>query len=164
MTAPTLALRCRQGKTVIVDGATIRIIKEGGLFAAKREKTFPIRNISSVEVKKPGLAFVGFIQFSIAGGAVRDSSFKWTGGAVDAVQDENSAVFRGTMEYQTALKIKEYVETFQDRLLAGSGTSPSARPSATSVADEIVKLKALMDQGVISPQEFEMQKRRLLQS
>jgi hypothetical protein len=163
MTAPMLELRCRQRKTVIVDGATIRIIKRGSLFAAQREKTFPIRNISSVEVKKPGIA-VGFIQFSIAGGAVRDSSFTLTGGAFDAVKDENSAVFTSKGAYQTALKIKEYVETYQAHLLASPGTSPSARPSVSSVADEIVKLKALMDQGVISPQEFETQKRRLLQS
>ena len=40
-----------QGKTIILEDKTVRIIKTGWLFAAKREKTFPIRNISSVEVK-----------------------------------------------------------------------------------------------------------------
>ena len=161
MTAPTLELRCRQGKTVIVEGASIKIVKRAWLFAAERQKTFPIRNISSVEVKEPGIA-AGYIQFAIAGGTVRNSSFTLTGGAFDAVKDENSAVFTDRAAYETALKIKEYVETYQTQLLADRGTDFSDPPSVASVADEIVKLKTLMDQGVISPEEFSTQKRRLL--
>ena len=54
-------------KSVVVDGANIRIVREGGVFAAQRDKTIPIRNISAVDIKKPGI-MSGYIQFVLAGG------------------------------------------------------------------------------------------------
>lgn len=151
-----LRLYGRQEKTVVVDGATIKIIKEESFWAARRVKSLLIRNITSVEVKEPSGMWVGFIQFSIAGGPVEDSSYTMSGGAFDAADDENSVLFADQEAYQTSLKIKEYVEAYQDRSPSGS--------SAVSAADEIVKLKALMDQGIISPEEFATKKRRLIES
>jgi hypothetical protein len=105
-----LVLIARQGKTVTVDNRVVKITKKRWILAAKREKIIPIQNITSVEVKKPGILVAGFIQFSIAGGAVRDSSFTFTGGAFDAVQDENSAVFADRKAYEIALRIQGYIE------------------------------------------------------
>lgn len=149
-----LTLKGKQGKTLIVAGDVVRIVKEG-FFAGRNERTLPIRNISSVEVKKPG-GFTGFIQFSIAGGAVRDRSYTLTGGAFDAVQDENSVLFGGEKEYQLALSIKSYIESWS------SVSSQAAPANATSVADEVRKLKSLLDEGLLSPEEFDQQKRKLL--
>ena len=156
LAAQMLELRGLQGKTVSVDGATIRMVKAAWGLASQREKSLPIRNISSVEVKMPGAVMSGFIQFSIAGGAARNSSLTLSGGSFDAAQDENSVVFVGQSAYQIALKIKEYIETYQER--ASSSGSP------VSAADEIVKLKALMDQGIITPEEFAIKKRRFIES
>lgn len=150
-----LTLKGRQGKTVLVEGSTVKLIKKGWLLASQRQKAIPIRNITSVEVKKPGVMAAGFIQFSIAGGAARDSSFKFTGGAFDAAQDENSVVFADKASYAVALRIKEYVENYTEAPLPAASTN-------VSTADEIVKLKLLVDQGIISPEEFEAKKRQLL--
>ena len=150
-----LTLEGRQGKTVLVEGPTVKLIKRGSLFASRREKTIPIRNISSVEVKEPGALFAGFIQFSIAGGVPRDSSFTLSGGACDALQDENSVVFADSSSYEMALEIKEYIESYTE-------TPSSTEGSSVSAADEIVKLKSLMDQGIISPADFQAKKRQLL--
>jgi hypothetical protein len=151
-----LALVGRQGKTLSVDGDVIRIVKEGW-FATKREKTIPIRNITSVEVKKPG-AFVGFIQFSIAGGMARDSSYTLSGGSIDAVKDENSVVFNGDDKYKAALAIKEFVEAWSRR----PSSAAAGAVSSLSVADEIRKLKALMDEGLITAEEFSRKRQQLL--
>ena len=35
-------------------------------------------------------------------------------------------------------------------------------PPTQSIADEIIKLKSLMDQGIITPEEFEAKKKELL--
>ncbi|MBI1976152.1 MAG: SHOCT domain-containing protein [Candidatus Omnitrophica bacterium] len=148
-------LEGRQGKTVFVEGSAVKLIKRRSLLASQREKTIPIRNITSVEVKKPGALVAGFIQFSIAGGAVRDSSFKITGGTFDAVQDENSVVFADKAAYEVALQIKEYVENYKE-------TPSSVTEPGLSAADEILKLKVLMDQGIISAEEFNTKKRQLL--
>jgi hypothetical protein len=150
-----LHLKGRQGKTIIVDGATVTITKKGWIAASQREKIIPIRNITSVEVKKPGSLVVGFIQFAIAGGASRDSSFKFTGGTFDAVKDENSVVFADEESYANALQIKEYIENYRENSTVDMGASVSA-------SDEIIKLKGLMDQGIISAKEFKVKKRQLL--
>lgn len=151
-----LVLHGRQGKTLFVAGDVIRIQKDGVL-TGKREKTILIRNITSVEVKKPGM-FTGFIQFSIAGGKARDSSYTLTGGAFDAVQDENSLVFNGQEPYEQALKVKAYVESWG----ATGGTSSQGSAAPVSVADEIRKLKGLAEDGLITTEEFEQKKRQLL--
>ena len=150
-----LILNGRQKKSVVVEGNSIRINKGGGIFASAREKTIPIRNITSVEVKKPGAMTVGFIQFSIAGAKARDSSFTISGGAFDAVQDENSVVFADKTSYEIALKIKDYVENYSE--------SPSPQSDQrNSVAEEIRKLKTLLDEGILNDDEFNAKKKQLL--
>jgi hypothetical protein len=144
----------RQGKSVILDDKTVIIVKKGGLLSAKREKTLPIRNISSVEVKKPGMAFAGYIQFSIAGGQSLNSSYKVSGGTLDAVKDENSVVFADVKSYNTAMEIKSYIESYSE--------TSSTVINQSSGADEIIKFKKLLDNGVISKEEFESKKKQLL--
>lgn len=156
-----LVLRGRQGKSVVVQGSTVKIIKKARMFAAQRDKTFPIRNITSVEVKKPGPFIAGFIQFSIAGGQPRNSSYTLTGGAFDAAQDENSVVFNNDDEYRMALRIKSYIEQFAENNGNVAPTLPAA-PAAFSVADEIAKLKRLADEGILTREEFEAKKKQLL--
>ena len=67
--------------------------------------------VSAVEVKKPG-AFHGFIQFAFAGATPHDRGHTLTGGAFDAARDENSVTFAGADEYDMALKIKLFVESW----------------------------------------------------
>lgn len=151
-----LELHGGQKKSVIAEGANIRIVKGGGLFAGAREKTLPIRNITSVEVKKPGVVWAGFIQFSIAGGKARDSSFTISGGSVDAAGDENSVVFNDYKSYQIALRIKEYVEDYDKT------QQVSTMSTNESVADEIRKLRTLVDEGILTEEEFNKKKQQML--
>ena len=144
----SLVLHGGHGKTLFVSRDSIRIVQEH--LSERHDKGIPIRNIASVEVKKPG-AFDGFIQFSIPGGKAHDSSHTFTGGAFDAARDENSVTFSGSDEYDIALKIKVYIESWAEH-----GQPPFA------VADEIRKLKALLDEGVLTAEEFAGKKKQLL--
>jgi hypothetical protein len=155
--ATQLVLHGKQGKTLYASGDAIRIEKQG-LITGKREKTILIRNVTSVEVKKPG-GFVGFIQFSIAGGNARDGSYTMSGGAFDAVKDENSVVFNGSENYETALKIKAYVESWSP---IERQRPTVARKLPVSAADEIRELKALLDDGILTEEEFARKKKQLL--
>ena len=148
-----LTLHGLQGKTMSVVGDAVRIEKKTVL-TAKREKTFPLRNISSVEVKKPG-TLSGFIQLSIAGGATRNSSFTLTGGAFDAAQDENSVVFTGQDNYEIALRIKAYIEE-------GNNPQKSTAGGTETIPDQIKKLSELKDSGILSDEEFQQKKKELL--
>jgi hypothetical protein len=51
----------------------------------------------------------------------------------------------------------KYINAYNHR------SSPTSNSSGFSVADELSKLKSLLDQGVITAEEFEKQKQKLLQ-
>lgn len=136
-----------QGKTLFVTRDSIRIVQEHQ--HERHDKALLLRHVAAVEVKKPG-AFDGYIQFTIAGAVARDHSSTLTGGAFDAARDENSVTFGDQESYDLALKIKLHVESW---------TPVSAGASA---ADEIRRLKTLADEGVISADEFDAGRRRLL--
>jgi hypothetical protein len=154
--ANALILCGLQGKTMSVSGDVIRIEKKG-MLSAKREKTFPMRNISSVEIKEPGSVLSGYIQLSIAGGAARNSSLTLTGGTFDAAGDENSVVFGGKDNYQIALKIKAHIE---EQTKHASNPPPVIKES---IPDLIKKLSELKDSGILSDEEFQQKKRELLE-
>jgi len=152
----SLVLHGGQGKTLFVSHDSIRIVQEH--LNERRDKAILIRHITSVEVKKPG-AFDGFIQFSIAGGTPHDSSFTLTGGAFDAARDENSVTFGGMEAYDIALKIKVSIESWTP---TGASAGRGHGEPPFSAADEIRKLKALLDEGVLTPEEFAAKKTQLL--
>lgn len=148
----SLVLHGGQGKTLLVSRDSIRIVQE--LLDERRDKAILLRHITAVEVKKPG-AFDGFIQFSFAGGTPHDRSSTLTGGAFDAARDENSVTFSDMDAYDIALKIKVHVEGWVPAT-HGPG-APGQSP-----ADEIRALNELVDQGVLTPEEFTARKARLL--
>jgi len=146
----SLVLHGGHGKTLFVAPGSIRIVQEH--LDERRDTSILTRHITCVEVKKPG-AFDGFIQFSFAGGKPHDNAHTITGGSFDAARDEHSVTFSGMDAYDIALKIKLNVESW----------SPTDGPAAAApVADEIRKLKALVDEGTLTPDEFLARKRQLL--
>lgn len=148
----TLVLHGLQKKSVHVDGANIIITKEAGMFNAKRENSILIRNINAVQVKEPTNWTSGYIQFVISGGKAFDATHTISGGAFDAAGDENSLVFTNEQAYEIALQIKKYVEDYTE----------SNRSATVSTADEIRKLKALLDEGILTQAEFDAKKKQLL--
>jgi hypothetical protein len=71
------------------------------------------------------------------------------------VTDENSVVFAHMPEYDTALRIKSYIESW--------GAVPAnAEQHALTAADELRQLKSLVDEGILTMQEFEQKKKQLL--
>jgi len=105
----SLVLHGGQGKSLFVSRDSIRIVQEN--MAERRDKAILIRHITAIEVKKPG-TFDGFIQFSFAGSTPHDSSASLTGGAFDAARDENSVTFANLDDYDIALKIKVFIESW----------------------------------------------------
>lgn len=141
-------------RSVYITDHVVHIIKNVNEISSSREKSIPMDQITSVEVKLPNI-HPGFIQFSIAGSLARDSAFSLTGGSFGALIDENSVVFDDNDSYQTALKIKSFIEAY-------SKPTKEDRQMNNSVADEILKFKSLCDQGIITSEEFNKKKEQLL--
>lgn len=119
----------------------------GILHGLKGEKTIPYSAITSVQYKRAGV-LNGYIQFSLGGG---NESRK---GIWDATTDENTLVFANNDVFEEA---RRYVEA---RL--GVRAAPITSPAGGSTVDDLEKLASLRDRGVLSHEEFEEQKAKVL--
>ena len=148
---PIIELKGSNGKLelysdfVRLDRSTIRGFLIHGL---KGKKDIYFRSVTSIQIKKPGFA-AGYIQFSITGG------IESTGGIWDAPSDENTLTFFNNEGYDKALKVKEYIEKSFNKKEASNNSN-------VSEADEIKKLHSLMKNGIITKEEFETKKKKIL--
>jgi hypothetical protein len=110
------------------------------------DKTIFIRQITSIKIKQAGLLTNGFIQFSLAG------NIEQKRGLLTQTHDENTVFFK-RKQNDLVREIKEIIEEAMGRMHGGTGLSS---------AEEIAKFKKLMDDGVLTPEEFENKKRQLL--
>lgn len=109
-------------------------------------------DITSVQFRE-ATAVVGFIQFSYPG------SVESKGGVFDAVNDENTIPFRNDQSKE-AKEIYDYI--IQRRTELKNIPSQPATAQQSSPVDEIRKYKVLLDEGIISQEEFESKKKQLL--
>lgn len=96
--------------------------------------------------------FSGYLQFTIPGG----NGSK--GGVLAATKDENSFIFANKANNALATQIKEHIETKVHKLR----TQQVGRIPVASLSDEIEKLSKLRDSGILSEQEFNLAKTRLI--
>lgn len=114
------------------------------------QKTIPMDSIMSVQFRAATSLVNGFIQFGILGG--RESR----GGVVNAVDDENSVMFRESSNNE-ARKVKDYIESIILNRNKNSGGAVQFSP-----ADELRKFKELLDMGAITQEEFDTAKKKIL--
>lgn len=115
----------------------------------KGDKTIYYNDLTAVQFKKAGWT-AGHIQFSLLGG--RES----VGGVFAASSDENTITINSN-ENDTAEKMVAYI---QEKIK--EARQPKVATAATSSADEIMKLKNLLDMGIITQEEFDAKKKQLL--
>ncbi|WP_124057609.1 DUF4429 domain-containing protein [Vaginisenegalia massiliensis] len=137
------------GKTLIViDNDKLTIQPKGlintinkGLSGAK---TIKIKNITSVQIKKPGFT-QGYIQFGVIGDGNKQQ------GLFGAVYDENTVLFKKKY-YKDMLEIKEYIDNYNEH----------SNSQSTSLSDELIKLAKLKESGIITETEFLDYKKNLM--
>ena len=141
-------LKLYEDHLIIKHSGALNFIIQNGL---KGEKRINYASISSIEFKKATKMTAGFLQFSIMGSGVR-------GGVGAALSDENSIIF-DVSKNELAQTIVEYVEKRRTEI-----TRPQSQQVVQSIsaADEILKFKQLLDQGIISEKEFEAKKKQIL--
>lgn len=106
------------------------------------EKTVYFDKIIAIQVKEPGM-LSGYMQFSILGEIGRKD------GVVGAMGDENSIVLSSPFEFMIAKYIRDYINT--------SCKNPKAASNGDTndFAAEIIKLKKLLDDGIITKNDFD---------
>ncbi len=142
---------------LIVTPMKVVIHRKGffGFSMQQGDKEIRIDQITAVQMKKPGLTR-GFIRLAFTGGQESKQ-----GGAVAAANDENAILFKGsqTRDFEHAKQLIEYYQgTYRQQQQA---PVRYAMP-APSAADELDKLAALKDRGVLTQAEFDAKKRQIL--
>ena len=134
---------------VEVTHGAIKVTQKGALNMINRglvgTKTFSINRLSGIQLKDPGMT-TGYLQFILIG------SGEGKGGVFNAVKDENTITF-GKKEKNLAHELKEYVDYMIE--------NPQSQ-SVHSELDDLHKLKALLDEGVITEEEFKTKKKQIL--
>lgn len=118
----------------------------------KGTKDIPYASITAVQLREATSFLNGFIQFSILGGN------ESRGGLRSAHQDENTVMFARAAENTKVKKIKEYVDLATRRLRE---PKPVAK-AADGIACELQRLVTLKEQGVLTDEEFQQAKRKLI--
>lgn len=142
---------------VEVDESFVTIIRKGAMAKVsygwtRGEKRIPLDAITAVQFKAPGLAR-GYIQFTLGGGT---ESRK---GIIDATKDENSVLF-GQRHRSEFTAIRDFIERrIAGRSSHGNGPAPTSQPD---VARQLRDLAGLRDEGIITADEFDAQKARIL--
>lgn len=138
---------------VTVDDHTVKIqpkgfmnfINKGG---SKGEKSIPLKSITAIQFKEPSMVTTGYIQFAYSG------STETKGGTMSAVKDENTITFV-KKELDKARELVDLIESKRHVNEPPSNNSVSA-------ADEILKMKELLDAGILTQEEFDTKKKQLL--
>lgn len=134
-------------KIVIKRKGTLSRLTQG-LF--KGDKTIFISQVSGIQLKPGGWATNGYIQFAMSGSSESKK------GILDATRDENTVMFK-KQDNELVNNIKQKIEEIKT-----SSSHNQVVKSHTSNAEEIMKYKQLMDQGIISQEEFNKKKSKLL--
>ena len=140
---------------LVVKENTIELQRSGWnakLLGLRGNKEILIKNISSIQFKKPGLLTNGFIQFAFSG------SSESKGGVIDATKDENSIVFTKS-ETQNFEKLRDIINQKRNEL---NIQKPMDQEPQDDIYLQIEKLSALKDKGIVSEEEFNAKKRQLL--
>ena len=140
-----IVLPCLLGITLRTNGGNL--IAEG----KKEQEVFPINKIQSFTLKEPKRLTRGTITFYT--GQAPTVGLRLGIGAV-ALGAEKTYVFE-TDHLETALALRDYILSYGE-----NSSKPEGK--VVSVVDEIRGLKQLLDEGILTQDEFEAKKRQLL--
>lgn len=141
--------------TIKVNDHSLTLTRKGFLSGMshgfKGEKTIPFKNITAVQLKKPGLTN-GYIQFSLMGGGENK------GGVFAATQDENTIMIT-KKNYEDMIELKT---TIEDYIYNDGPKTSDIVPPQQSPAAQLREYKELLDDGIITENEFNKKKTELL--
>lgn len=133
------------GEMELLDNSTLRIQK------GKKDagRTIKLADVVSVTLKKPGLTMAGCLHVQVLGA----KTYSAVANATHYATDMNAICFR-KKEYDSAV-------AFKDALDAAIASKGDDRQQTTS-ADELRQLKQLLDDGIITQEDFDRKKEKIL--
>lgn len=136
------------GFTLRTDGGNLIIVTR------KAEETIPISKIQSFSMKEPHGLSQGQIVFKTAQAATTGISL---GFGVSAALGAEKTFFYTRTNAEIAKQLRDYVTGYE-----ANATQPAGEGKVVSVVEEIRGLKGLLDDGIITQEEFDAKKHQLL--
>ena len=122
--------------------------------ATDGEKTIYYSDCIGVQFKQSKFT-IGYLQLETASGHGNNKNSNFFA--------ENSFTYDATViSNERMVEVADYVKSRVDAVKKGSTAPISTNNNNLSVADELLKLKQLLDMGVLSQEEFDEQKNKLL--
>lgn len=155
-----MEIKGTNGTIIIYDDRVI--IRRKGLFAwatqggTKGDTVFFYNSLTGVEYKKPGFSD-GYLRLVVPGTIPNAIKTGILSNPNERLSDPNTVVFRSYPESSE----KAYKLILQKINEARGATN---NLSTVSTADEIRKYKSLLDEGIITEEEFQNKKNQLLNS
>ncbi len=158
---PLMELKGTNGTIIVYNDKVV--IKRKGLFALasqgiKGNTTFFFKSLSGVDYKKPGMTN-GYIRFIAPGTQSHNSKTGLFGTSSENLKDPNTIILRAFNRKIPALS-EELYNLVQNKI--SEAQSNIATISNVSSADELKKFKELLDNGIITQEEFDAKKKQLL--
>ena len=122
------------------------------------EKSIPLASISAVQLVPSTRLVYGHIAFNVLG-EVADSSNLY-GTKIRAKQSENTVTVKKPADDEILKKVKAFVEQAKENATKSQATTIIQQ--AATPAEELKKMKELLDMGIITQAEFDAKKKQLL--
>ena len=146
MNIPNATLRCSNGFTLHIRGANLVVESK------RTEEIFPVSKIQSFALKEPHGLSMGKITFHTAQAA---SAGVGLGLGISAAIGAERVFFFAKSDLDVSVQIRDYISNFDAEKAAPDG-------NVISVVEEIRGLKGLLDDGILTQEEFDAKKRQLL--
>lgn len=143
---------------VIISRKTIGGFLSQGI---KGERVIYYRDLKSIEYKKPTILANGYIQLITNIELSTSTKNGMLGTKVAALHDQNIVILRA-FNKKTVSDGEKINEFMQSKLHKAKLTSAN-KTSSNSDADELIKLKKLVDAGIITQEDFDEKKRQILE-
>lgn len=108
--------------------------------------SYPLRSVTGIQYEKgPMMAWMSNIVVLAAGG-----------------DNKRIQVPKSDKSEQIVQSINQFIRQFHEKESQKNATLSTATQQAPSVADELIKLAALKEQGILTESEFQEQKQKIL--
>lgn len=126
----------------------------------KGDRIIYYKDMKAIEYKKPTMLANGYLQFITNVEMAKNQGVGILGSSLDATKDPNAVILRAFKK-----KFGEETENFYNYVMERFNYFKNAKDvpaSSLSSADELRKFKALLDDGIITQDEFDAKKKELL--
>jgi hypothetical protein len=126
--------------------------------ASSGERKYYYKDINGIEYKKPTIMANGYFKIIIAGSAESNAKVGILGSSKESMQDQNTVVLRA-FNKKVGQQTDEIYELVMEKI--SSAKSKNTGEVSTKM-DELKKLGELKASGVLTDEEFQIEKAKLL--